>query len=80
LLSDDLHQHTLAASSVKLAVADLFLRAEIQRAVGARDDDLSPHDLSLPVCIGVVLAGAIVAIAVGGLAGANLQPFPLTNR
>src|SRR5688500_13123960 len=48
--------------SVELGVEHLLPRAEIERAVGDRDDHLMAHDRALQVRVSVVLAGLVVAV------------------
>src|SRR5262245_12379812 len=63
LFPDDLDQHPLGAAAVELAVEDLLPGAEVEPAAGDGDDDLAAHHLALVVGVGVVLAGAVVAVA-----------------
>src|SRR3990170_3154334 len=63
LFPDDLDEHPLRAVAIELAVEDLLPRAEVERAVGGRDDDLAAHDLALVMRVAVVFAGAIVVVA-----------------
>ena len=60
-----LDQHPLGSLAVELAVEDLLPGAEVELALGDRDDDLAAHDLALQVGVGVVLAGAVVRVALG---------------
>src|SRR5262245_57608847 len=62
-LPDDLDEHPLGAVAVELAVEDLLPGAEVELPPGDRHDDLPAHDLALEVGVGVVLAGAVVAVA-----------------
>ena len=62
LLADDLHQHALRPAAVEFAVENLLPRAEVELAVGDGDHDFAAHDLPLQVGVGVVLAGAVVAV------------------
>jgi hypothetical protein len=48
--------------AVELAVEDLFPPPEVELALGNCYDDFPSHDLPLQVGVGVVLAGAVVAI------------------
>jgi hypothetical protein len=59
-LPNDLHQHTLPASAVKLAVEYLLPGAEIQLTVSYSHDDLTSHDLAFEVSVPVVLAGSVM--------------------
>ena len=64
-----------APPAVELAVEDLLPRAEVELAVGDRDDDFAAHDLALEVRVGVVLAGAVVVVGAGRLVRRELfQP------
>ena len=76
LFPDHLDQHPLRPVAVELAVEDLLPRAEVELALGDRDDDLAAHDLPLQVGVGVVLAGAVVVVVVrvGVERGELLQP------
>ena len=65
LLPNDLYQHPLPPPPVKLAIENLFPRAEIEFAFGDADDDLAAHDLAFHVRVGVVLAGAVVLVLGG---------------
>ena len=76
LLPDDLDQHALPPAPVELAVEDLLPRPEVQPAARDRDDDLAAHHLPLEVRVGVVLAGAVVAILADRRVGRQLlQPI-----
>src|SRR5271167_122398 len=65
LLPNDLNHHPFRPPPIKLPIEYLLPRPEIQPPGGDRHDDLAAHDLPLHVGVGVVLAGAVVAIAVG---------------
>ena len=45
------------------AIENLLPGAEIEFAIGDGDDNLASHHLPLHVCIGIILAGPVVAIA-----------------
>jgi len=76
LLAYDLDQDALPAPPVELTVEDLLPGAEVQPAVGDRHDHFAPHDLPLQMGVGVVLAGAVVAIVADRLVrGQLLQPI-----
>lgn len=60
--ADNFHQHPLATTPIELAVEDLFPRAEIEFSLRDGDDHFAAHDLSFQVCVGVVLASAVVAV------------------
>ncbi len=64
-LTDDLDQHTLSTTTIKLAVKYLFPR-KVQPAISDSYDNFPPHHLSLQVGVAVVLAGAGVAVAADG--------------
>jgi hypothetical protein len=59
--------------SVELAVDYLFPGAEIEITVGNGDDNFPAHDLTLQVCIAVVLARTVMAIPGDGFVGS--KPF-----
>ena len=65
LLPDDLHQDALSSAAIELTVEDLFPRAEVELALGDGHDDLAAHDLAFHVGVGVVLAGAVMAVLAG---------------
>ena len=65
LISNYLHERSLAPSAVEFAVENLFPRPEVQFAFGDRNYDFAAHDLTLEVGVGIVFAGAIVAISAG---------------
>jgi hypothetical protein len=67
LLADKLHEHPFITSTIEFTVEDLFPGAEIEPTFRDGDHNLSTHDLSLEVCVGVILAGAIVKIALRAL-------------
>src|SRR5579864_977169 len=72
-VTDDLDQHPLVAAAVELAVEDLLPRSEVESPAGDRHHHLAPHDLALVVSVGIVLAGAVVAVALGaGIEGREL--------
>ena len=62
LLADHFDQYPFAPQPVELAVEDLLPRAEIEFAVGDRDDDLPAHDLPLQVRVRVILARPVVVV------------------
>ena len=62
LLSDDLHQHTLAPAPVEFTVKDLLPRTEVEPAFRNGDDDFAAHDLTLDMGIAVILAGLVMLI------------------
>src|SRR6266542_6058891 len=45
LLTDDFHEHPLAAAAIELAIENLLPRPKVQFALGNGHDDLTPHDL-----------------------------------
>src|SRR5208283_4730625 len=70
---DDLDQHPLRATPVKLAVEDLFPWPEVELALGDGHDDLTAHDLALHVGVGIVFARSVVMVAGrGGIEGGEL--------
>ena len=74
-LPNDFDKHALAAFAVEFAVENLFPRPEVQLPVRDRHDDFATHDLAFQVGVGVVFAGAIVAILRGRLTRRELlQP------
>src|SRR5579862_7174909 len=62
-LPNHLNHHPLRSPPVELPIKNLFPRTEIEPPGGDCYDDLATHDLPLHVGVGVVLAGAVVAIA-----------------
>jgi hypothetical protein len=75
LFPDDLHQHSLLSAPVELPIKDLFPGSKIQSAPGHRNDDLTPHDLPLDVCVGVVFAGVVMPVLAHRLVRSDfLQP------
>jgi len=54
---DDFDQYPFSPAPVKLAVKDLFPRAEVQPAVRDGDHYFPSHDLALEVGVPVVLLG-----------------------
>ena len=76
LLTNDLYQNAFAPPAVKLAIEDLFPRAEIQLPVGDGHHHLSAHDLTFHVRIRIVLTRVIVAVLTDGFMGRQLlQPL-----
>ena len=77
LFANHLHQHALGPAAVEFAVEDLFPGAEIELALGDRDDDLAAHDLAFHVGIGIVFARAVVLVALGRRIerGQSLEPL-----
>ena len=59
---DDLYQYSLLSPAVELPIEDLFPRTKIQFPFRNRHDDLSPHDLSLHVRVGIVFPSIVVAV------------------
>ena len=64
LFTDDLDQHPLLSSAVKLAVEDLLPPSKIQLAVGNGDDHFAPHHLPFDVRIGIIFPCVIVPVLV----------------
>src|SRR5574337_1769567 len=62
LFSDDLHENPLTTTPVELAIKNLLPRTEVEFAFGERDDDFTPHHLSLQMSITVVLACVVMPI------------------
>ena len=62
---NDFDEGAFAAAAVKFAVEDLLPGTEVQFAFGDGDDDFAAHDLAFHVGVGVVLAGAVVAVLGG---------------
>src|SRR5439155_8726479 len=74
-LADHLHQHALLAPPVELAVEDALPRSEVELPRGHRHHHLASHHLALEVGVGVVLAGVVVAVLIGGRVGREpLEP------
>ena len=67
LLADKLHEHPLIPSTIEFTVEDLLPWAEVEPTFRDGDHNLSTHDLSLEVSVGVILSGAIVEIALRAL-------------
>ena len=65
LFADNFHQGAFATAAVDLAVENLFPGAEIEFAFGDGDHDFAAHDLALEMGVGVIFAGAIVAVSAG---------------
>jgi hypothetical protein len=65
LLPNQFHQHAIRPPPVEFAVEDLLPGAEVEFAGGDGGDDLAAHDLSLEMGVGIVFAGAVVAVAIG---------------
>lgn len=63
LLPDDLDEHPLTAFTVELTIKNLFPRPEMEPSGSDGDHDLPPHDLAFVVCVPVVFARPIVAVA-----------------
>lgn len=61
-LANDFDQGAFAPAPVKFAIENLFPRPEIELALGDGDHDLTPHDLTLQMRVGVVLPGAVVLV------------------
>jgi hypothetical protein len=75
LFPNNLHQHPLASHAIELPVEDLLPGAEIQLAIRDRNDHLAPHHLAFKVGVGVVFAGTVVPVLIGGcMRGKFLQP------
>src|SRR5436190_23774820 len=62
LLAEDLDNQPLRAAAVELGVEDLLPRAEVEPALGDRDDRLVMDEQVLQVGVAVVLAAAVVAV------------------
>src|SRR5713101_1606746 len=60
--ADHLDHEPLVAPAVELGVEDRLPRAEVEPAVGARDDRLVVADQVLEVGVAVVLAAAVVPV------------------
>jgi len=73
--SDNFHENPLPPITVEFSIEDLFPGAEVEFAVGDRDDDFAAHYLAFEVGIGVVFAGAVVVILrSGSVRGEFFQP------
>jgi len=74
-LTNRLHEHALPAPPVKFAIENLLPRAKFQFAIGYRDNDLTAHDLSFEMRVGIVLTRSIVLILADRLVRGRLfQP------
>src|SRR6266850_1897538 len=62
LIANDFHKHALASFPIEFTIKNLFPRPQIQLALRDRDHHFASHDLALEMRIGVVFAGAIVAV------------------
>ena len=62
LFADDFYQHAFAATAIKFAVENLFPRAKVEFAIRNGDNNLTAHDLTFHVRVGVVLARAVMMI------------------
>ncbi len=62
LLTDNLHEDPLTATSIKLTVKNSFPWTEIEFALRERDNDFPPHHLSLQMSIAVVFTGLVMSI------------------
>src|SRR5262249_20928377 len=75
-VTDDFHQHPLAAPAVELAVENLLPGTEIELSFGDCHHNLAPHDLTLHVRIGVVFPRVVVPVLVHWLVRRELlQPL-----
>lgn len=62
LFANNLHQYSLASSTIKFTVENLLPRSKIKFTTRYGDNYLSPHDLALHVCIGVVFTGIVMTV------------------
>ena len=77
-LANDFHQTRFFRRPSNSRIKDLLPRAEIELAIGDRDDDFPAHDLAFHVGVGVVFAGAVVAVLRG--AGRAGRASPASRR
>jgi hypothetical protein len=63
-LTNNLHEHTLPSSPIKLAIENLFPWAEVQFAFRDGNNHFAAHDLAFHVSIGVVFTCSIVVIKI----------------
>ena len=74
LLPNDLYEQPFAPLAVELVVEDMLPRAEVERAIRYRHNDLPAHDLPFQMGVGVILIAVVAVLAVGLLRGKLLQP------
>ena len=74
LLTDNLHEHPLAAAPIELAVEDLLPGAEIEFAFRNCYDNLSSHDLSFHVSIGIILTHIMSVLRYGLMRSDLFEP------
>ena len=74
LFAHYLNDHAFRALSIEFGVKDLLPWAEVQLALGDRQDDLAVDDDVLQVGVAVGLAGLVVAV-VAVLGGEALEEF-----
>lgn len=74
LLADDLDQQAFLPHAVELIVEDVFPRSQVELSIRDGDNDLTPHDLSFQMGIGVVLSTIVLVLGMGLLRSELLQP------
>lgn len=62
LCSNNLHENSLASTTVEFVIEDVFPRPKVQHSFGDCDDDFSAHDLAFVVGICIVFARSIVQV------------------
>jgi hypothetical protein len=74
LISDDLHEHSLAPISIELPLKYLLPRSKVEFAIRHGYDNLPAHNLvfEMPIC--VVLSRSVIMVLDVGACGALFQP------
>ena len=74
LITDDLYQNPFSSSAIEFPIENLLPWAEIKTSGGDRHDNLSAHDLSLHMCIGIILAHVMPILRNRFVRGKLFQP------
>ena len=62
LFANNFHQYPLASSSIELTVEDLLPRSKIKFTICHSYYNLTPHNLALHMCIGIVFTGIVMTV------------------
>ena len=75
LLANDFYEYSLPAFTIELSIEDRFPGPEIKLAVCYRDNDLTSHDGSFQVGVGIVFIAVVFVLGMRMLGGELFEPF-----
>jgi hypothetical protein len=75
LLANDFYEHSLPSFTIELAIKDRFPRSEVKLAVCYCDDNLTSHDGSFQVGVGIVFVAVVFVLRMWMLRSKLFEPF-----